>query len=178
MVHLLGRRKADTIPCRPAIHLGLCAAAEPQQFRPEFLDEVQQAGNRSFLLLVSTAERQARDMNMQAAGSGRMAQIAHALRLAKHFRPRHFVQMVFQRHRMRYKFQAFIQTAVRLDVQIFGVACSRCQAAFARCCLPCRRHRFPAQRRNAAGPCRGKHEVGRVAVLVDNVLCSSQQDAQ
>ena len=56
MVHLLGRGEADTIPCRPAVHLALRAAAESQQFRPELLDEVQQTRNCSFLLFVSTAE--------------------------------------------------------------------------------------------------------------------------
>ncbi len=53
VVHLLGRGEADTIPCRPAVHLGLRAAAEPQQLRPELFDEVKQAGNRGFLLFIS-----------------------------------------------------------------------------------------------------------------------------
>lgn len=121
VVHLLGRGEADTIPRRPAIHLGLGAAAEPQQFRPEFLDEVQQPRNRGFLLLVSTTERQAGDMNVQAASSCRMAEIAHALRLAEDFRPRHFVQVILERHWMGNKLQAFIQAAVRFDVEIFCV---------------------------------------------------------
>ena len=64
MVYLLGRGEPDTVPSRPAVHLGLGAAAEPQQFRPEFLDEVEQTGNRSFLLFVGTAKREARDMNV------------------------------------------------------------------------------------------------------------------
>ena len=121
MVHLLGRRKANAVPCRPAIHLGLGAAAKAKQLRPEFFDEVQQAGNCGFLLLISTAECQARDVYMKSAGSCRMTEIAHALRFAEDFRPRHFVQMVFERHRMSDKLQAFIQAAVRLDVQVFGV---------------------------------------------------------
>ena len=57
MVHLLGRRKTNTVPCRPAVHLGLRTTAEPQQLRPEFLDKIQQAGNCGFLLLICTAER-------------------------------------------------------------------------------------------------------------------------
>ena len=69
MAHLLGWRKTDSIPCRPAIHLGLGAAAEAQQLCPEFLDEVQQASNRGFLLLVGAAERKARDVNVQAASA-------------------------------------------------------------------------------------------------------------
>ena len=100
VAHLFGRREADTIPCRPAVHLGLRAAAEPQQLRPELFDEVKQAGNRGFLLFISTAECQAGDVNVQAASSCRMAEIAHALRLAEDFRPRHFVQLIFERHRV------------------------------------------------------------------------------
>ena len=50
-----------------------------------------------------------------------MAEIIHATGLAENFRPRHFVQMVFQCHRMRYELQAFIQTAVCLDVEVFCV---------------------------------------------------------
>ena len=50
-----------------------------------------------------------------------MTEIIHATGFAKDCCPRHFVQMVFQCHGMRYEFQAFIQTAVRLDVEIFCV---------------------------------------------------------
>ena len=41
--------------------------------------------------------------------------------LRRYLRPRHFVQVVVQRHRMRDKLQAFIQAAVRLDVEVFCV---------------------------------------------------------
>ena len=122
MVHLFGRCKADTIPSRPSIHLGLCAAAEPQQFRPEFLDEVQQASNRGLLLLIGTAKGQAGDVNMKAASSCRMAEIAHALRFTQYLCPRHFVQVILERHGMRDELQALIQTAVRLYVQVFSVS--------------------------------------------------------
>ena len=47
-----------------------------------------------------------------------------ALRAAaepKQFRPRHFVQMVHEHHQVGDEFQPFIQTAVRLDVQVFSV---------------------------------------------------------
>ena len=121
MAHLFGRGEADTIPRRPTVHLALCTAAEAQQLCPEFFDEVQQASNRGLLLLIGTAKGQAGDVNMKAASSCRMAEVPHALRFAKDFRPRHFVQMVFERHRMSDKLQAFIQAAVRLDVQVFGV---------------------------------------------------------
>ena len=62
VVHLLGRGEADAVPCRPAVHLGLGAAAEPQQLRPELFHEVQQTRNRGLLLFVGAAEGQARDM--------------------------------------------------------------------------------------------------------------------
>ena len=58
---------------------------------------------------------------MQSAGSCRVAEITHALRFTQHLRPRHFVQMILERHWMGNKLQAFIQAAVRLDVQIFGI---------------------------------------------------------
>ena len=93
VAHLLGRRKADAVSSRPAVHLGLCAAAEPQQLRPELLDEVQQAGNCGFLLLISTTKGQTRNVNVKSAGSCRVAEVPHALRFAEDFRPRHFVQM-------------------------------------------------------------------------------------
>ena len=121
MAHLFGRRKADAIPRRPAVHLALCAAAKPQQLRPEFLNEVQQAGNRGLLLLISAAKCEARDVNMKSTRPGRVAQITHALRLAENFCPWHFSQMVLERHRVGDEFQPFIQTAVCLDVQVFSV---------------------------------------------------------
>ena len=59
---------------------------------------------------------------MQAASSGGMAEIAHAPGFAEDFCPRHFVQVIFERHRVGNELQAFIQTAVRLYVQIFTVS--------------------------------------------------------
>ena len=58
---------------------------------------------------------------MKSTSPGRVAQITHATGLAKNFCPWHFVQMVFERHRVCDKLEAFIQTAVRLDVEIFCV---------------------------------------------------------
>ena len=69
VVHLLGRRKADTIPRRPAIHLRLRATAEPQQLRPELFDKVKQTCNRGLLLLIGAAECQTRNVNVQARKS-------------------------------------------------------------------------------------------------------------
>ena len=94
VVHLFEWRKANSIPCCPAVHLGLGAAAEPQQLRPKLFHKVEQTGNRGLLLFVSTAKGQARDVNVQAASACRMTKITHALRFAEDFRPRHFVQMV------------------------------------------------------------------------------------
>ena len=53
-----------------------------------------------------------------------MTEITHALRFAEDFRPRHFVQMIFQRHRVCDKFHTIIKTAVSLDVQVFGASVS------------------------------------------------------
>ena len=103
VAHLLGRGEADAVPSRPAVHLALRAAAEPQKFSPELFHKVEQTSDCGFLLLICTAERQTRDMNVQAASPGGMAEIAHALRLAENFCPWHFVQMVLKCHRMSYK---------------------------------------------------------------------------
>ena len=58
---------------------------------------------------------------MKTASSCRMAEVPHALRFTENFRPRHFIQMVLECHRMRDELKALIQTAVRLDVQVFSV---------------------------------------------------------
>ena len=58
---------------------------------------------------------------MKSTSPGRVAEVPHALRFTKDFRPRHFVQMVFERHRMCNELKSLIQTAVRFDVQVFGI---------------------------------------------------------
>ena len=58
---------------------------------------------------------------MKAASACRMAEVPHALRFTQHLRPRHFVQVILERHWMGNKLQAFIQAAVRFDVQVFSV---------------------------------------------------------
>ena len=58
---------------------------------------------------------------MKPAGSGGMAHIPHALTYTENFRPLHFVQVIFERHRVCNELEAFIQTAVRLDVEIFSI---------------------------------------------------------
>ena len=168
MAHLFGRGEADTVSSRPTVHLALCAAAEPQQFRPEFLYKVQQAGNRGFLLFVSTAKREARDMNVKSAGSCRMAEIAHALRFAEDFRPRHFVQLILERHRMRDELKAFIQTAVRLDVQVFSVGVRNVEQLLR---VAVYRAAVVDFEFNAEMPqtFSMEHKVGRVAVFVNNL---------
>ena len=169
VVHLLGRGEADTIPRRPAVHLGLGAAAEAKQLRPEFLDEVQQASNRGFLLLISTAECQARDVYMKSTSPGRVAQITHATGLAENFRPRHFIQVVVQRHRMGYELQTFIQTAICLDVQVFSVLVRDVEQLL-RIAVDCTAvvdFKLNAEMPQALAM---EHEVGRVAVFVNDVV--------
>ena len=50
-----------------------------------------------------------------------MAEVPYTLRFTQHLCPRHFSQMVLERHRVGDEFQPFIQTAVCLDVEIFSV---------------------------------------------------------
>ena len=169
MAHLFGRRKTDTVPSRPAIHLGLRAAAESQQFRPELFDKVEQACNRGLLLFISTAKGQARNMNVQAAGAGGMAEIPHALCFAEYLFPRHFVQVVFQRHGMRNKFKTLIQTAIGFDVQVFGVCVGNVEQLL---CVAVHRAALINLQLYAKMPqaLAVEHEVGRIVVVVNRAF--------
>ena len=169
MAHLLGRRKANTVPSRPAIHLALRTAAESKQLCPELFDKVQQARNRGLLLFVSTAKGQTRDVNVQAAGAGGMAKIPHALCFTEYLFPRHFVQVVLERHGMRDKFQAFIQTAIGFDVQVFGVCVGNVEQLL---CVAVHRAalinlQFYAKMPQALAV---EHKVGRIVVVVNRAL--------
>ena len=168
MTYLLGRGEADTVPRRPAVHLALRATAEPQQLCPELLNEVQQSRNRGLLLFVGAAEREARDMHMKSAGSGGVAEIAHALRLAQHLRPRHFVQVILERHWMGNKLHAFIQAAVRLDVQVLRVRIGDIQQLLRVIAVGAAVINFElnAEMTQAFSV---EYKVGRVAVLMNNV---------
>ena len=59
---------------------------------------------------------------MQPTSIRAVAAVIQPLRLIQHCRPRHFVQMVVQRHRVCDQLQPIIQTAVRLDVQVDSIA--------------------------------------------------------
>ena len=106
---------------------------------------------------------------MQAAGAGGMAQIAHALRFAKHLFPRHFAQMVFQRHRVCDKFHTIIKTAVSLDVQVFGASVSDVEQLLS---VIVYRAAVINLQLNAEVPqaLAVKHEIGGVVVFMDNVV--------
>ena len=114
MAHLLGRRKADAVSSRPAVHLGLCVRRLNRSSSAQnFSTKVQQVGNRGFLLFVSTAECQAGDVNVQARkflphGSNNPC----AVPLRSTSSQGIFVQMVFQCHRVCDKFHTIIKTAV------------------------------------------------------------------
>ena len=169
MTYLLGRGEADTVPRRPAVHLALRTAAESKQLCPELFHEVEQTGNRGFLLLVSTAKRQAGDMNVKSTSSGGMAQISHALRFTEYLFPRHFVQVVFQRHGMCNKFKTLIQTAIGFDIQVFGVCIGNIEqllrVAVYRAALV--DFQLYAQMPQALAV---EHKVGRIVVVVNRAL--------
>ena len=168
MAHLVGRRELHAVPRRPAVHLGLRAAAEPQKFRPELFDEIEQSRNRGFLLLISTTERQARDMHVQSASPGGVAEVVEFLRFTKHRRPRHFVQMVFKRHRVRDELQTIVQAAVRLDVQVLRVRISDIQQLLGviAVCAAAVDLKLNAEMTQAFSV---EYKVGRVAVFVNNL---------
>ena len=104
---------------------------------------------------------------MKAASPGRVAQITHATGLAENFCPWHFVQMVFERHRVCDKLEAFIQTAVRLDVEIFCVFVRDVEQLL---CVAVYRAALINFELNTEMPqaLAVEHEIGRVAVLVDD----------
>ena len=169
MAHLLGWRQTDSIPRCPAIHLGLGAAAEAKQLRPELFHEIEQAGNRCLLLFIGTAECQTRNVNVKSAGSCRMAEIIHATGLAENFCPWHFVQMVLKCHRMGDKFKTFIQTAVCLDVQVFSVLVRDVEQLL-RITVDCTAvvdFKLNAEMPQALAM---EHEVGGVAVFVNDIV--------
>ena len=98
-----------------------------------------------------------------------MTEIAHALRLAEDFRPRHFIQMVLKLHRMSDKLQAFIQATVRLDVQVFGVGV-RDVKELLRIAVDCTAVIDFKLNAEVPQPLAMKHKVGRVAVFVDDLV--------
>ena len=104
---------------------------------------------------------------MKATSPGRVAQITHATGLAENFCPWHFVQMVFERHRVCDKLEAFIQTAVRLDVEIFCVFVRDVEQLL---CVAVYRAALINFELNTEMPqaLAVEHEIGRVAVLVDD----------
>ena len=108
-------------------------------------------------------------MNVQAAGAGGMAEIPHALCFAEYLFPRHFVQVVFQRHGMCNKFKTLIQTAIGFDVQVFGVCIGNVQqllrVAVDRAALV--DFQFYAKMPQALAV---EHKVGRIVVVVNRAL--------
>ena len=106
---------------------------------------------------------------MKSAGSCRMTEIAHALRFAEDFRPRHFVQMVFERHRVSNELQSFIQTAVRLYVQIFAVSIGDVQQLL---CVAVYRAAVINLQLDTEVPqaLAVKYEIRGVVVFMDNVV--------
>ena len=105
---------------------------------------------------------------MKSTSPGRMTEIAHALCLAKNLRPRHFIQMVLECHRVCDKLEAFIQTAVRFDVQVFSVGVGDVEqllrvAVDRTAVINFELHAEMPQTFSV------EHKVGRVAVFVNNL---------
>ena len=81
------------IPGCPMVKLALGTAREFQQFLPELLKEVEDAGDSGLLFALGVAKGRAVDMDVQAAGVCLMGQIPHLLGFFHDFGPRHFVFM-------------------------------------------------------------------------------------
>ena len=106
---------------------------------------------------------------MKAAGARRVAEVPHALRCTQDFCPRHFVQMVFERHRVSNELQSFIQTAVRLYVQIFAVSIGDVQQLL---CVAVYRAAVINLQLDTEVPqaLAVKYEIRGVVVFMDNVV--------
>ena len=63
----------------PALQLLLCPSAEFHKFLPVLLHEIKDPGNGILLLLIGISQRRPGNMAMQAAGSGIVGGLAHAL---------------------------------------------------------------------------------------------------
>ena len=98
-----------------------------------------------------------------------MAQITHALCLAKYIFPRHFVQMVFQCHRVCDKFHTILKTAVSLDVQVFDASVSDVEQLLSVIVYHATviNLQLNAEVSQALAV---KHEIGGVVVFMDNVV--------
>ena len=165
MVQLFARAELHAVAGCPTIKLRLSPPAEPQQLRPELFDEVYQPRDTGFLCFVSTAERHARNMNVQPTGACAVAAVAEMFGLVQDILPRHFAQVVLERHRVSDKLQSIVQTAVRLDVQVLGVAVGNVEKTVGV------RGAFSALvdlefDAKLAQPFAVKYEVGRVVVVV------------
>ena len=88
MLKLMSGRALHAVAGGPAVGRGLWRPAEPQQLRRELFDEVHQPGDAGFLRFISTAERHAGYMNMQATSARAVTEVTELLRLVHNVCPR------------------------------------------------------------------------------------------
>ena len=106
-------------------------------------------------------------MNMRAAGPGGMAEVVERRCFAENRRPWHFVQVVVQRHRVRDERKTIVQTAVRLDVQIFRVSIGDIQQFFGVIAVGTAAVDLKLNAKMPK-PFAMENEVGRIAVLMND----------
>ena len=107
---------AVAVSCRPLIHLELRPAGEPQQLSPVAFHEEQHTGNSTVLGIIGIPKGFAGHMDVQTTGACLMRQIPLCDGLAQYLVPRHFVELILQRHGMRHDLKAVVQTAIVLAV--------------------------------------------------------------
>ena len=104
----------------------MSTATEAQNLRPEVFHEVDQPSDGGFLFLVCDSECLARNMYMQAASTGLMAEVSERAGFFQHLRPRHVRHMILQRHRVGHKFHTVVERTVRLGVKmLMFLVCDR-----------------------------------------------------
>lgn len=81
---------------RPAVHLVLTAAGEPQEFVPVPLHKEQHPGDGLVLGIIGIAEGIPGHMNMQAAGARLVGEVAHGDGSLQHRLPGHLMQLEIQ----------------------------------------------------------------------------------
>ena len=96
MLQHLIRMIPIAVASRPAVHLVLTAAGEPQEFVPVPLHEEQHPGDGLVLSIIGIAEGIPGHMNMQAAGARLVGEVAHGDGSLQHRLPGHLMQLEVQ----------------------------------------------------------------------------------
>ena len=116
VVQKLGGLLLVSVTGGPTLQLAGCAAAELEQLLPVLLEEIEHPGDGAVLGSLIQAEGAAADVDMEATGSGAMAEITQLHGLFAQLCPGHSVKLPVQRHGVGHQLQPVVEGAVVLDV--------------------------------------------------------------